>query len=94
MTNEELPVKDPIKSLIKLIGIGATTSCLVAIQGIRVTVALIIGKACAASCVTPTLITASIYAACIGVYAVLGTGDIDDAVASFKFFNHKGWYNE
>src|SRR5690625_449050 len=85
MTDEELLAEDPISSDIKLMGVGAVASCLAAVLGIGGTVALIIAKACAGSCVTPSPITAKICAACIGAYAVLGTGGITGAVACFKY---------
>lgn len=81
-TDEELLAEEPV---IQPTTVGDVAACLVTAMGIGGTLAYVIAVYCGASCVTPTPITAPICAACIGAYALLGTGTIAGAVACFNY---------
>ncbi|MFY0519007.1 hypothetical protein ACOMCU_14440 [Lysinibacillus sp. UGB7] len=83
MTDEELLAEEP--SMIQPMGFNEVAACLVAAIGIGGTMAYVIAVACGGSCVAPTPVTAPICAACIGAYAILGTGTIAGAVACFNY---------
>ncbi|MCW1927015.1 hypothetical protein [Bhargavaea beijingensis] len=84
ITDEEMLAEKPVESEIQPMGVGAVAACLAAVLGIGGTAAYIIAVACGGSCATPTPVTATICAACIGAYAVIGGGAIGGAVACFN----------
>lgn len=85
ITDEELLAEEPSGSEISPMGTGEVAACLVAAMGIGGTLAYVIAVACGTSCVAPTPVTGPICAACIGAYALLGTGTIAGAVACFNY---------
>lgn len=81
-TDEEMLAEKPAE--FQTFGVKKIAACLATVLGIGGTVATIIAIACGGSCAAPTPVTAPICAACIGAYAVIGTGGIAGAVACFK----------
>ncbi|GAE93520.1 hypothetical protein JCM21714_2607 [Gracilibacillus boraciitolerans JCM 21714] len=83
MTDKELLTEEP--SEIQPMGVKAVAACLGVVLGVGGTMATLIAIGCGGSCAAPTPVTAPpICAACIGAYALLGTGGIAGAVACFN----------
>lgn len=83
MSDEELLAEEP--SEIQPMGVKAVAACIGVALGVGGTIAYLIAVACGGSCVAPTPVTTPICAACIGAYAVIGTGGIAGVVACFNY---------
>lgn len=67
-------------------GIGAVAGCLVTTLGISGLTAWLIAGACSGSCAVPlTPPTATVCAACIGAFALVGTGAASYAMGCFQY---------
>lgn len=81
MTDEELLAEEP--TTISPMGVKQVAACLGVVLGVGATAAYIISVACGTSCSAPTPVTAVICAACIGGYALVGSGAMSEVVACF-----------
>ena len=81
--DEELLAEEPVDTVIQPMSVKSVAACLVAVLGVGGTAAYIISVACGTSCSAPTPVTAVICAACIGAYALVGSGAMKEVVACF-----------
>lgn len=82
-TDKELLAEKPDGSEIQPMGVKSVAACLAGVLGVGGTIGYLIAVACGGSCTTPTPVTATICAACIGAYATIGSAGIAGVVGCF-----------